>query len=403
VSVKKRYFWTFLCHEVAIAFATGYSFIALNWHLLNSSDGVLRLGTFLSVGAAVGVIVIPLMGIWSDRAKDGIIFGLFQTIRGILLIAMGFIVPYISVFSFVLIASVIINCGWYGYLALSRDFFKKFSEEGKHGKNNMLIEVFLQFGLFMSGPILSISYTAIGIRGILYISGSLFILSGCVILVLSRLTEYAHKDSKPHISFNAFYTKALGNKVLITLAVLPSALIMVSNLIFPYIIGKTLNLGVNVYGISDMLSGIGAFCSGFFVIYFMGNHKDHHKVTILFLLGGGAFLGLFIGIFFNIESIVLVIYFVKFIFGLVIASLRGIFNAIYFEAFEHGMLARALAFTTMMSLTLHALLSLSLTYVLKTTQSADYALAIFIAIFVVAGIASRRLAKNNSKTIQRPS
>ena len=259
MSIKKRHFFCFLCHEVIVAFATGYSFIALNWHLMNRSDGVLRLGTFLSVGAVVGVIVIPLMGIWSDRFKDGMTFCLFQIVRGFLLIFMGVIIPHISLFSFVLVSSVIINCGWYSYLALSRDFFKIFSSEKQHGKNNILIEVLLQLGLFTAGPILSLSYAPIGIRGILYISGGLFILSGFVIFGLASVSDDTRKERKLHIPFTSFCAKALKHKTLIVLAILPSALIMVSNLIFPYIIKKTLNLGVDVYGIADMLAGIGAF------------------------------------------------------------------------------------------------------------------------------------------------
>jgi predicted MFS family arabinose efflux permease len=143
-----------------------------------------------------------------------------------------------------------------------------------HG--NSLLEICIQGGAIFAALLIGILYDEFGFKVIFIMMASSFLVSSFLIKNISIKDKQLESSYFQQINLGFHYLKKNKNLLIFGLAMaLPAAVTLASNNVLPGYVKNYLHGNSFVFGVADMLFGIGALLSGFFVSFI--NLKNNSK------------------------------------------------------------------------------------------------------------------------------
>lgn len=323
----------------------------------------------LSIYVSLNVIATFLLSSFIGKLVDKksrrslIIFSLFSRAGIFIIISILLSIVHFN-FLIMCIISAIFGVGWLLYYSASRSYLQNVIPKENLGELNSVLEISLQVGMFMSAGITGILIEFVDFYFVLAYGSFFLLLSGFIAIRLPNENDFKietsiSKEQATDNSTGIFsLLKENRNVLLISLlSMIPLFIIQVYNISMPGYILHTLKTSSSIYGLADMLYGIGGMIAGIISGYLMSKIKT--KKLVLFV-----FLGL--------TSFFFILYLQKSISLLLVLSFSiGLFNSA----------ARIFLNTVLMKNIRNTIMGRVTTFITATTQISSLILTLGVGIF----------------------
>lgn len=271
--MAKRNLRYYLFSDFLFQFATGMSFMALNWGAFSSSGSNQLVANINNVDALSGLLIAFFVGVFIDKRskKNTMIFALL--IRLLLLIIPVFLMAELGFNRYLYYLIALSNgVGWNIYLPASKSLLQELSLGGDLVVTNSKAEMVMQVGMFSSGLLAGYLYKFIGVVAIQLCCCGLFLISTLLISRIKLNVKVASEKIGLELKNNTLlegvsYLKCNWNIALLGFIMhLPFIASSIINTTLPGYVSQVLKSDSRVYGMIDMFYGIGACIAGIFVI-----------------------------------------------------------------------------------------------------------------------------------------
>lgn len=311
-SIFKRYFIS--CSFAYIGINMGL--IGINWYIIDqtSSNGILAQYSIVTILATI--VTSLFIGNIVDKYNKSVLMKGSCICQALIVYVLFWILNYTNNFITIYGIAIINSIGLSLFGTASRSILSDIIVERKLLiQGNSILEICMQLGAIFSAGITGLLYDFFGIHIIICIMSVSLIVSALAMKFVSKCTSiYVDRKTDGRLNYNKSNILFLG---LITF--IPYIVTLLSNNILPGYVNIHLRAPSMVYGVSDMLYGIGALtagcCAGLLCEMF---RKD---IEVKLFIISFAILSL---LYFNTNTIVLFI--IYFLFGLTNTLLKIYMN-----------------------------------------------------------------------------
>lgn len=345
---KNKVIMNFFFVDLFSSIAVGSISTGASWYVLSETN----LNSMLSIYVSLNVIATFLLSSFIGKIVDKksrrsmIIFSLFSRAGIFIIISILLSIVHFN-FLIMCIISAIFGIGWLLYYSASRSYLQNVIPKESLGELNSVLEISLQVGMFMSAGITGILIEFVDFYFVLAYGSFFLLLSGFIAIRLpnendlkietSIFKEQANDDSIGIFSL----LKENRNVLLISLlSMIPLFIIQVYNISMPGYILHTLKTSSSIYGLADMLYGIGGMIAGIISGYLMSKIKT--KKLLLFVFSGLTF---FFFILYLQKSISLLLV-LSFSIGLFNSAARIFLNTVLMKNVRNTIMGRVTTFIT---------------------------------------------------------
>jgi MFS family permease len=393
--LKQRNFRNYFLADAVSQFGTGMSFIGVNWFMLKLTGTSASVGLLIACALVGGLVMFPFAGTISDRfdRRGVLIWSNVARALFILLIAgVYFFGPFHPAYLYML--EFVAGAGWTIYYAASRALVQEILPTGDYAKGNSFIEVSLQVGMFTASGAAGIIYKYFGFGSIMIIDAATFFISNLFLAGIHCAHVEAHDRAE---SFARRLRNGLAylkdNPVIFAFGVvafISFVATMSSNAVLPAYVYKHLRSDAVVFGISDMLYGVGACVAGLVTASIAARLTKSRTVVLgfafsttalFYLVFNGSVAGLYAGYL---------------VFGLCNAGIRILTNTILMEEVPKAYMGRAMSVWMGISYVLEAVSTYGVgVFVDRVTPAAGYAWisGIMLIGFISYALLARKLPK----------
>ncbi|MDD3225106.1 MAG: MFS transporter [Clostridium sp.] len=265
----------FLSADLISQFGAGITLSATSWFILDKSGSNELVAAVSIVNIVSGLIISIFAGSIVDGFSKKLTI-VFSLILRAVLVMLPFIL--LSVYGFnkyyLFILALNNGLGWNLYFPASKGLLQEITSENDLIKINSGAEVTMQIGLFSSGAVAGSLYKYFGFNIILIISTVTFVLAA-IIMNSIKIKEDVYKieERKDNASFIKLFREGfsylLSNKFILFLGLtlyVPFIASCSISTTLPGFVGQVLKGDSTVYGLVDMIYGVGACISGLTVI-----------------------------------------------------------------------------------------------------------------------------------------
>lgn len=259
-------FYYYIIGDIISSFGTGMTMIGLNWFILEASDSSFMVSLFMIVQLISGAVFSSLIGGLIDYYKRRDVLIVSNFVRGITIFIVIILYLFTTNYYLLFILAVINGVGWTTYASSSRALVQEILSEKELRCGNSFVEISMQIGLFLASGASGIIYKYVGIVGILAIDAITFFVSN-IFLYKIKIDNRINKESKDgyieKIKDGKKY--AVDNKLIFTFGIfifIPFVVTMASNVVLPEYVMISLNSNSVIFGVTDMLYGVGACLAG---------------------------------------------------------------------------------------------------------------------------------------------
>lgn len=259
-------FYYYIIGDIISSFGTGMTMIGLNWFILEASDSSFMVSLFMIVQLISGAVFSSLIGGLIDYYKRRDVLIVSNFVRGITIFIVIILYLFTTNYYLLFILAVINGVGWTTYASSSRALVQEILSEKELRCGNSFVEISMQIGLFLASGASGIIYKYVGIVGILTIDAITFFVSN-IFLYKIKIDNRINKESKDgyieKIKDGKKY--AVDNKLIFTFGIfifIPFVVTMASNVVLPEYVMISLNSNSVIFGVTDMLYGVGACLAG---------------------------------------------------------------------------------------------------------------------------------------------
>ncbi|OOM07464.1 MFS transporter [Clostridium saccharobutylicum] len=319
-------FYYYIIGDIISSFGTGMTMIGLNWFILEASDSSFMVSLFMIVQLISGAVFSSLIGGLIDYYKRRDVLIVSNFVRGITIFIVIILYLFTTNYYLLFILAVINGVGWTTYASSSRALVQEILSEKELRCGNSFVEISMQIGLFLASGASGIIYKYVGIVGILTIDAITFFVSN-IFLYKIKIDNRINKESKDgyieKIKDGKKY--AVDNKLIFTFGIfifIPFVVTMASNVVLPEYVMISLNSNSVIFGITDMLYGVGACLAG--VIITNTALKDGKSENPIYFYNIISMLAL---VFLYINKAIPPLLVAYLLFGLCNTSLRILLNS----------------------------------------------------------------------------
>lgn len=340
--LKQRNFRNYFFADVISGFGTGMSFIGANWFMLEISGRSSAVGLMFAFAVLGGLVIFPYAGTIADRfdRRSVLLWSNLARAFFILIIAgVYFFGPFRPYYLYVL--KFIAGAGWTIYFAASRALVQEILPTGDYAKGNSFIEVSLQVGMFTAAGAAGIIYKYFGFGTIMLIDAATFFISNLFLTLVhyDRIKFHDHAESFVRRFKNGLsYLKR--NSVIFTFGVvafISFIATMSSNTVLPAYVSVHLGRDSAVFGVADMLYGVGACVSGVVIASIAARFTKSKAIIASFMISTTVLIAL------AFNTHVAGLYACYFMFGLCNSSIRILTNTILMEEVPKEYMGRAMS------------------------------------------------------------
>lgn len=283
------YFWGTLVSMMGM----GIHLIGVNWYILQVTGAETKVSLIMMTSLSAGLFVLPFSGSIIDRHSRKRMVILPDLIRGtvISIIVLSIVTGWFRLWMLWPMAFTL-GCNHAFYFPASMSLLQEILPPEDYFKANSLREVTFQVGSLSAAGVAGWVVATFGLGGVLAFDAATYFFSA---FCISRITytASAHITEKKHESF--FYTVRSGLHYLLAnkpififgiMAMIPFVTVMALNVLMPTFTKNVLGRGAVVYGLMDMMYGIGAFGAATFIGALTAKTSENASMVWLLLTAG---------------------------------------------------------------------------------------------------------------------
>lgn len=331
--LKQRNFRNYFLADVISQFGTGMSFIGVNWFMLKVTGTSASVGLLIACALFGGLVMFPFAGTIADRFDRRRVLMWSNVARAlfVLLIAgVYFFGPFRPAYLYIL--EFVAGMGWTVYYATSRAMVQEILPSDDYTTGNSFIEVSLQVGMFTAAGAAGIIYKYFGFGTIMIIDAATFFLSNLFLLGVHYTQIEAHDKAEAFVRrFKNGLAYLKQNPVIFAFGVVAFIAFiatMSSNAVMPAYVSDHLKRDAIVFGIADMLYGVGACISGLLIASIAARFTKSKVIIVSFVVSTTAL------VYLVFNSLVAGLYAAYIVFGLCNSAIRILMNTIIMATFS---------------------------------------------------------------------
>lgn len=334
----RRFFFSSLSAYVGI----NIGLVGISWFIVDYTNRNRILAIYTMITLITTIVVTFLSSGFIDKYNKSTTIRWCNGIQGVCLLGFVALIAnniYIleSIFAMAIVNSI---CQSIYYIA-SNGVVQSTLNKDDLIFGTSILEICVQSGAIVASLVTGIIYNKLGFSIVLFIMGVSLIMSALLIKKSEkddRKEEESLTNVKQIIEGGKYLKR---NKVIILFGVMvfvPHMVTLLSNNVLPGYVSQFLKGNSVVYGIGDMMFGIGAFISGILISEVAANVK-RGKLESLFFVISILSLGILV-----VNKGILSLYVIYFFFGLGNTSLKVILNTRLMEIVPENMYGRCYAF-----------------------------------------------------------
>jgi MFS family permease len=290
-------FRLYFAGEALSFFGAGLSLVALNWYLLERTGSTSAVGAFYAVALGAGLVAYPLSGPIADRYPRRVVAIAADLLRlgsigSLAVLAMFGPPPLIAIYCSAFVTGVGFALFFPAIIAFLQEIVR-----GEHlVAANGLSEVTTQLGNVSGAAAAGVALQQLGLAAVLSIDAATYAISALALsLVRHRSTPAAgHASVLEMLREGAAYLRAHRAVAAFgVVSIVPTVATITSNVVLVAYVQRVMHRGAAVYGLTDMMYGVGAMASGFlaaFVVLRLGEWAAMGGLLGSAVVGYSAFL-----------------------------------------------------------------------------------------------------------------
>ncbi|MFT9214259.1 MFS transporter [Liquorilactobacillus ghanensis] len=324
--LRIKQFRYFFLADIISGFGVGLTTVGANWYLLSQTKSSKLVGLYLTVNVIAGFAMSPLAGSLTDKCsrKIVILWSFLGRALPMLLIAGYFLIWGFNLYVMYFLASLT-GAGWITYMSASRSYIQSIIPEKLLGSANSFVEVSLQVGMFVAGAISGVILNYTGFLAILVINIIMFLIGTVLIMRIPKDVLHFAAENDVHASFINGIRYIFSTRIVVivgALSILPLLVTQLFNVTSPAYVASVLNQNSIVYGMADMLYGIGGLTAGILTGWIISKLENKKIIIAYFFLASLALVSLYAG------RNVFLMYICTYVIGLSNSSLRIVTNTV---------------------------------------------------------------------------
>ncbi|WP_133969624.1 MFS transporter [Eubacterium limosum] len=335
--LKNKIFIRYFSANILAYIGTNMGLLGINWHLVAITGSNQILSTYSAITVLTTIISSLFIGGIVDNHNKSILMKLNNILQGIMILFVFWLLTIKNISFYVIYFMAVINSfGHALFVTASKGILQDIitnTEDLIHG--NSINEICLQIGAIIASCLTGVLYAIWGFSLLIVIMVVSLFLSGFAMKYIKKSNAEKNKI-KEKIKFSELF---LNKKIVIIgfLAFLPYVVTLLSNNVLPGYVNEYLQSSSSVYGIADMMYGIGALIAGFIVSSNFNFKKINKEVALFFF----SIISLFILTF---NKNILILFFCYFFFGLSNTGLKICLNTLFMKTVPNEIYGKSYSF-----------------------------------------------------------
>ena len=356
-SLFRRFFFSSLSAYVGI----NIGLVGISWFIVDYTDRNQILAIYTIITLITTIVTTFLSSGFIDKYNKSTIIRWGNGIQGAcLLVSVVLISNHILVIESIFVMAIINSICQSIYYIASNGVVQSTLDKEDLMCGTSILEICVQSGAIAASLVTGIIYNKLGFSVVLFIMGVSLIMSALFIKQsVKEVKKEASLTNVKQIMEGAEYIKS--NKVIILFGVMvfvPHMVTLLSNNVLPGYVSQFLKKNSVVYGIGDMMFGIGAFVAGIFISVVTANIKRRTVESLFFVI---SILSLCLLV---TNKGIFSLYVIYFFFGLGNTSLKVILNTRLMEILPENMYGRCYAFFKSLSSLIQIFIVMTMGYLL---------------------------------------
>ena len=377
--IFRRYFIS--CSLAYIGINIGL--IGINWYIIDSTQSNAFLANYSIVTILTTILSSLFIGTLVDKINKSFLMKISCVFQAILVYGIFYIVNQNNNFTLIYGMAIVNSIGLALFGTASRSILTDIIDDKKLIiSGNSILEVCMQIGAILAAGVTGILYDHLGIAVIINIMTISLV---CSALVMKKTNST--KSNNRSITGKGFSIATKSNIFCIGLiSFMPYIVTLLSNNVLPGYVSIHLDAPSSIYGISDMLYGIGALVAGLLIGTL--NRIIHNNIEMkMFSLSFVILMLLYI------NDNMYFLFLLYFMFGLFNTSLKIIMNTIFMEFVPAAVYGRYYSLMNSIASVIQMGILSVLGYVLDLYGSA-LGYAILAMIMIIDGIIFKLIQKH---------
>jgi MFS family permease len=267
VPLRDRDFRLYFVGEALSFFGSGLSLVALNWYLLDRTGSASAVGAFYGVALSAGLVAYPLSGPIADRFPRRVVAIAADLVR---LLSLGSLAalswfgepPLLAIYC----SAFVTGLGFALFFPAIIAFLQEIVSAEYLVAANGLSEVTTQLGNVTGAAVAGYALEHLGLAAVLTIDAGTYAMSALALAAVRHrsVPAAAHAPMLAMLKEGGRYLRshpavaAFG-----VVSIVPTVATITSNVVLVTYVLRVLERGSTVYGIADMMYGVGALAAGF--------------------------------------------------------------------------------------------------------------------------------------------
>jgi MFS family permease len=275
--LRDRDFRLYFAGEALSFFGSGLSLVALNWYLLERTHSTTAVGAFYAIALGAGLAAFPLSGPIADRYPRRTVAIAADLLRvgsiGSLAVAAWIGPPPLAV---IYVSAFFTGLGFALFFPAIIAFLQEIVSGEQRVAANGLSEVTTQLGNVSGAAAAGVALQHLGIAGVLTIDAGTYVVSAMALGAVRHGSRPAAARSPIGEMLREGLSYLAANRPLAVfgvISVVPTVATITLNVVMVAYVQQVLHRGATVYGVADMMYGVGALASGLlaaFVVIWLG-------------------------------------------------------------------------------------------------------------------------------------
>jgi MFS family permease len=275
--LRDRDFRLYFAGEALSFFGSGLSLVALNWYLLQRTHSTTAVGAYYAIALGAGLAAFPLSGPIADRYPRRTVAIAADLLRvgsiGSLAVAAWLGPPPLVA---IYVSAFFTGLGFALFFPAIIAFLQEIVSGEQRVAANGLSEVTSQAGNVSGAAVAGVALQHLGIAGVLSIDAGTYIVSALALGAVRHRSAPAAAHSPLGEMLREGLRYLAANRPLAVfgvISVVPTVATITLNVVMVAYVQQVLHRGATVYGVADMMYGVGALASGLlaaFVVIWLG-------------------------------------------------------------------------------------------------------------------------------------
>lgn len=291
--LKNRDFAWFFWGTFASMFGMGVHLLGVNWYVLQETGSETTVSLIMMTSLGAGLFILPFSGSIIDRHSRKTMVILPDLIRFGIIGLVAVSIP-LGVFRLWMLwpMAFVIGCNHAFYFPSTMALLQEILPPEDYFKANALREMTFQVGALSAAGVAGWVIETFGLDGVLFLDAATYLFSAfCISRIRytpdkARLTETREPYLRTLRAGLAYLWRERAILMFGIISLLPFVTVMALNVLMPTFAMNTLGRGAVVYGLLDMVYGVGAFLAASFIGLLTMRMSE--RVSLAWLLGAAA-------------------------------------------------------------------------------------------------------------------